>query len=300
MTDFIEQLADKIYFIRGLNNGRIPYSNSVLYGNVLIDTGISKNHLLKLKKRFKIEQILFSHWHEDHTRDNGLFESLNRSCHELEKRVIENTDLFIRNYDVNGTPAEQSFKNYLFNSLEIKNSRIDAVFKDEDVFNNENDLSLKVIHTPGHSAGHCCFYETRSRTTFLGDIDLSKFGPWYGCLDSNLEDFIDSINRLEHLDMDACVAGHTGLTMGRKLIRQKLTQYKSIIYSREKKILEHLHEKRPMLPEDLMQKKIIYKKYHDFFYSYLLVAEKIMLQKHFEKLMSQKVILEENGGYLLG
>jgi len=74
MRDFIVPISKKsnIYFIKGKNNGKVPYTNALLIENVLIDTGVSPLFLKRLKRKFKIKKIIFSHWHDDHIRDNKI------------------------------------------------------------------------------------------------------------------------------------------------------------------------------------------------------------------------------------
>ena len=40
-------------------------------------------------------------------------------------------------------------------------------------------VNIEVIHTPGHTRGHCAFLIPEARTAYLGDIELSGFGPYY-------------------------------------------------------------------------------------------------------------------------
>lgn len=40
------------------------------------------------------------------------------------------------------------------------------------------DRALTVIHTPGHSPGHCCFYELERKYLYSGDL------IYRGCLDA--------------------------------------------------------------------------------------------------------------------
>ena len=61
--------------------------------------------------------------------------------------------------------------------------------------------SVTVVHLPGHTAGHCGLLVEPDGFLFLGDIDLTSFGPYYGDLSSSLDDFVSSIARLR--DMDA-------------------------------------------------------------------------------------------------
>ena len=58
MEDFIIPLTEDIYFIRGERNGKVPFSNSLLIKDYLIDTGISKKHLRKLKKEFPVNLVI--------------------------------------------------------------------------------------------------------------------------------------------------------------------------------------------------------------------------------------------------
>ncbi|MFX1238118.1 MAG: MBL fold metallo-hydrolase [Promethearchaeota archaeon] len=294
MNNIIEQLSDEIYLIRGKGNGKIPYSNSIIFADFLIDTGISIHHIEKIKNQFKIKDILFSHWHEDHIRDNEIFKNARKSCHVLEKKVLEDTSYFMKYYYVLGTPAQEVFNYYLFNSIKIKDIEIDKTFEDGTTFEIGKDLCLNVIYAPGHSAGHCCFYEKQMKVAFFADIDLSKFGPWYGCLDSNIIDFESSIEKLLKLDVDVVVTGHVGLITGKKVIKDRLKKYKSIIKKREDMILEQFSERKEKTIDDLMQKNIIYNFYKDSFYSYLLVAEKAMLSKHLNKLIGQEKLVKDD------
>ncbi len=299
MNDFIIPLADEIFFVKGERNGKLPYSNSLLVGNYLIDTGVSRKHLRKLRKEFQIKNVCLTHWHEDHVRDNEMLAGARFLCHPLDKQVIENTKRFIDYYCVEKTPSEPLFKQYLFEILKIHDTRIDKTIEDGDIVKIGNSIHLKVIHSPGHSAGHCCFYESESRIGFLADIDLSSFGPWYGGLDSNLIHFEESINSLINLDIDIAITGHNGMVEGRKNIKERLLAYKSIISKREDKILHHISEKKIFSIRDLTHKNIIYRSYNDVFSEYLHVAEKMMLQKHFDKFLENGIFEQTEKGYVM-
>ena len=39
---------------------------------------------------------------------------------------------------------------------------------------------VRVIHAPGHTRGHSLFHVEPDDVLYLGDIDLSSFGPYYG------------------------------------------------------------------------------------------------------------------------
>ena len=67
--------------------------------------------------------------------------------------------------------------------------------------------SLLVLHTPGHSPGHCCFYEPARKALFSGDL------LYRGCLDAfypstDPKRFLASVRRLQALDVARIFPGH--------------------------------------------------------------------------------------------
>jgi len=94
------------------------------------------------------------------------------------------------------------------------------------------------------------------------------------------------------------VSGHKGLYEGRNLIREELDKYKSKIIKYEENILSHLSEKTPKNSHDLMCKNLIYRKYgvgKDF----EVIAERIMIEKHFDKFLKNNTVEKLDSGYIL-
>jgi glyoxylase-like metal-dependent hydrolase (beta-lactamase superfamily II) len=74
--------------------------------------------------------------------------------------------------------------------------------------------SLRVVHTPGHTAGHCCLLAERSGVLFAGDA-LATFGFLSGNTGPQLLPFNEdsgeareSLTRLEPLAAELVVVGH--------------------------------------------------------------------------------------------
>ena len=298
MPDFIKSLSDEfenIYFIEGERKGVYPYSNSLLIGDYLIDSGISSGYIRKLKKRFPIHNVINSHWHEDHILGNRVLKDAKFLCHKEDKHIIEDIDKIFPFYGLKIVDFPEFQE--LLEGFRIKNTKIARVIEHDQILE-INDLRLKVIHTPGHTAGHCCFLEEKSRICFLADIDLTNFGPFYGGLDSSVIDFEESIEKLEKLNIETAVSGHKGLFQGIKLIKEELKKYKSRIYEYDQRILSYFSERNPIKPNDLVKKNIIYRKYGRW-EVFEITAEKIMIEKHFEKFLKNKIIEKKNNGYIL-
>ncbi|MHA1670754.1 MAG: MBL fold metallo-hydrolase [Promethearchaeota archaeon] len=296
MDDFIQSLSDdSIYFIKGNKNARYPNSNSLLIGDYIIDTGVSGKVLKKVKKQFEINHVILSHWHEDHQHGNYLFPNARFYSHIKDKPIIEDVNKMIPYYMVDGISVGKDLKN-LFTYLKIQNTPIDKTIDEGDIFKISEDIHLHVLFTPGHTAGHCAFYEPRSKIGFFGDIDLSKL-PYYGNIDASLAKFGMSIDRLLKMEFDIVVTGHKGPIMGRQTIKEELEKYKNILNQRDERILAHFNEHDPIAIEAFKKKNLIYKKY--FYEEFEVIAELIMIQKHIDKFLSQGLIEEKRDGFVL-
>ena len=86
--------------------------------------------------------------------------------------------------------------------------------------NDEIDLGnrkVKVIHTPGHSPGHCCFYESERCYLYYGDL------VYKGCLDmfypsTSPGEFVQSIKRVNKLSVRKILPGHHDLEVSVQMI----------------------------------------------------------------------------------
>jgi glyoxylase-like metal-dependent hydrolase (beta-lactamase superfamily II) len=299
MNHFLEPISEEyknISFIRGARGGKYPYSHSILLEDFLVDTGISSRILRKVKRLHPINNVLISHWHEDHTSGNRLLTDAKFYIHPKDKFLIENVDKFNEYYGISNTPAEEEFE-WFMEGIKLVNIKVDNLLEDSQIINVGNEYEIKVIHTPGHTAGHCAFLELNSKIAFLADIDLTNF-VFYAGIDSNLIDFEESIEKLMKVDMEMVVTGHRGVIKGKKVIKQELNKYLSIIHKRDQRILSHLSEKKPMKVIDFKKRNFIYK-YYGLFKEYEIIAEIIMIQNHFDKFLKEKMIEQKGNGYVL-
>ncbi|MFX1323655.1 MAG: MBL fold metallo-hydrolase [Promethearchaeota archaeon] len=298
MDDFIQSLSDEfkdIFFVKGERNGNYPYSHSILIQDFLIDTGISADYLTKLKKQFPINFVMLSHWHEDHISGNHLLGNSKFLCHPQDKEPVEDIELIYPYYCVDNTAAGDIFRS-MVKSLGMRNTEIYKTFDDNEIIPIGEHLQLKVIHTPGHTAGHCCFIETNSKIAFFGDIDLTKF-PYYATTDASLMRLEESIKKLKNFEVSVAILGHKDPVYGSKNIRDELDNFQSVIDKRDERILSHLSEQKPMRPIDLKGKNLIYRRYA--FEIFEVISELVMIEKHFEKFQIYDLISKKQDGFIL-
>ena len=298
MENFSQILSEDypdILFVKGEQNARYPYSNSLLLGDFIIDTGASTRRLKKIRKTHTIKNVILSHWHEDHIHSNHLFKDAQFLCHRLDKPIIEDVSKMIPYYNVEDNPIGNDLLK-LLEYLRCKDTKITKLINDNDLIKIDQNLELRVLFTPGHTAGHCAFLETNSKIGFFGDIDLAKF-PYYGNIDANLVQFEESIDRLASIDFDVVITGHKGPFFGAKLIKEELSKYKAILKKRDDEILGFFQETSKVLLEELKNKHIIYKKY--MFTDFEIIAELLMIQKHIDKFVEQGILSTKENGYIL-
>ena len=274
----------KIVFIHSKSGGRFPYSNSLLIRDertVLIDTGLEPVLVERIAKEYCVDLVINSHCHEDHIAGNYLFPESQICAHKLAAPIIKSVDQLIEIYDLRH-PELEAHMFELMQLLSLRDSRVDIKYEGDHVFH-LGSTRLQVLHTPGHSPGHCCFHIPEENLIFLSDIDLTSFGPWYGALNSDLDSFIASIDSLKGMWFETAVTSHkVEIFKGYKNIHEKLTQYLNRIFQREEKLLNFLEIEHTL--EEIVNQAIIYRKFHEPVATFKHM-EKIMIQKHLDRLL---------------
>ena len=279
-------ITDHIIFIEGTDKGRYPYSNSLLVKDettALIDAGAGKEMMHKLATSEKIDLLINSHCHEDHIAYDNLF--ISKVCiHKLEAPVLRSVKKLIELYCEEGSLIEEEMTIFIQNFINFDGIKVDLEFEEGYIFD-LGDTQLKVIHTPGHSRGHSCFFDEKEKILFSADIDLTSFGPWYGAIDSNIDDFIASIKKIRRLKPEIIVSSHKGVI--KEDIDAKLDTYLEKIYERDNKILDLLQRERTL--EEITKESIIYGdgKIPEFLRWMYEPMERIMIEKHLGRLFKR-------------
>lgn len=292
----IKEIDNNIFFIQGRHNGSYPFSNSLLIlgenSSVLIDAGIGSRETRKLRKKFDIDKILISHCHEDHILCLKYLRNSEIYIHELDKEGVESLGYLQKIYGLTDPQYDDLFNSFMI-SLGYKELEINHPLKGEEEFD-LGDAKIEVIHTPGHSAGHCCFLIHPYNIIFLADIDLTSLGPWYGSVDGNIADFKNSIKKVLKYDIDIAISSHKGVF--KSDIKHKIKKYLDKFTERDRKIIEQLKEKQTI--DDLTKKALIYGKFPEPKEMYI-IAERLMIEKHLKYLLENKKIKKEKEFYYI-
>lgn len=284
----MQPVQKSIYFVEGTGYGRSPYCNSVVIDDavrVIIDPNCGQQQLAKLAAQ-GVDIVINSHFHADHTASNYRFPEAQIWIHALDASALQSLDEFIRRYGFTG-PEEMRVGQEFMRSRKMRFSPVHRELREGEVLD-FGRVKLRVVHTPGHTPGHCAFYQEKTGLLLLGDIDLTGFGPWYAHACSDIDDFISSIKRCLEIAPRQIISSHKGIFTDH--ISERLHAYLHIIYRKEANIYSTLHE--PQTLEQLVEKQLFYERYiplnpREYFF------EKMGIVKHLERLLKHQKIRQE-------
>lgn len=272
-----------VWVIPGENEGKYPCCHSLYIqdAGVLIDPSSNRSRLKELRRNNNVRQVWLSHWHEDHFMHLDLFDDLPLFMMEQDAEQLSDLELFLEAYGLEDT-YKKEWRPLLKDVFHFTPRKPDG-FLEDGTWQNLRSTRVKIIHTPGHTPGHTAFLFDEPGLLFLGDYDLTKFGPWYGDPGSNIQQTIDSVNKLKKIQAKVWVTSHeTGIFESPP--GQLWDNYLDVIRIREEKLLDVLVE--PKTFEQIVAACIIYRKPREpkHFFEF---GEKAHMKKHLEKLMTE-------------
>jgi glyoxylase-like metal-dependent hydrolase (beta-lactamase superfamily II) len=289
----IQQIADKLYLVEGKNRGRYPFAFSLLIRDrvtALIDTGCGQEVLTEIETAYSPEMVIHTHAHPDHCAGAHKFSS-RRLWGPIEGR--ESTGKLQSMAARFVVPELRSaWISYMHDVLRFKDFQTDNHFADGHHFD-FGSTQMEALHLPGHTADHYGFYFPREKALFATDIDLTGFGPWYGNPESDKNQFIRSIERIQGYEVDSFISSHLGLIRDR--IGNRLDRYGRAIGERDQKILAFLDAPRSM--DDFVEAALIYQSY-PYMAPVLRWFEANMIEQHLRDLMERGLVTAEDGRFL--
>jgi glyoxylase-like metal-dependent hydrolase (beta-lactamase superfamily II) len=176
----------------------------------------------------RVEFVLISHADVDHSGGNG---QLARSvaagakfiCHDLDQRMIADVGVLTRErYECfregYGIDFGEAFSQWVHDNAE--HVAIDITLQGGERLRLGGDISVDILHTPGHSRGHLSLWLADRRTAIICDAVLGRnvptadgrpfSPPTYRYVDS----YLGTIARLQSMDIDVLLTGHNPVLRG--------------------------------------------------------------------------------------
>ena len=170
------------------------------------------------KNDLKLNYILNTHHHYDHVGGN----------HELKKK-----------YNAEVIGFEKDFKRI---------PEIDVMLKDGEIWKKDN-FEAKIMHIPGHTLGHICFYFYNDNNLFTGDTLFSL-----GCgriFEGTYKQMFSSLEKLKKLPPKTNIyCGHEYTVQNSKFCIKYDSKNKNLI-NKIKEINEKRKKNKPTVPSTL-------------------------------------------------
>jgi hydroxyacylglutathione hydrolase len=285
-----------VRFIPGDNRGRYPYCNSlVIEGGrrVVIDPASSRQRLAALRDGAGVDEVWLSHYHEDHFMFLDLFTKAALVMSALDAPALESMENFLDYYGITDPGDRAAWEEVVKTLFRFRPRRADRLFGGDEVVD-LGGVTVEVLRTPGHTAGHCSFFIREPAVLFIGDYELSPF-PYYGDRDSDIDQTIASVRRLRDVRARVWISSHEA-GIFREDPGELWDRFLAAIDARDERLLDLLSEPKTM--SDIVKARIVYKKVREpkFIYDF---CEMSTMEKHLARLMDRGMVIREGNYYRL-
>lgn len=288
------ELTPSTTLLPGPDRGAYPYGNSVMVRgkneSLLIDPSLVFSD--GSRSAPEVDAILLSHVHEDHVAGLAAFSDRPVHVHRDDHIGLESLEGLLEIY---GMPAdiESVWAGEILEQFHYV-PRPDAVtFEDNQVWDLGGGTTVRAVHLPGHTRGHSGFLVEPDGVFYLGDIDLTGFGPYYGDAWSSLADWGPSLRRCREIEARwFATFHHKGTIDGRDAFIALLDDYEAVIAGRERALLEFLAEPHSMA--DIVEHRFVYRPGVELLW--IDYVEERSMAQHLERLLADDTVHEIEPG----
>jgi glyoxylase-like metal-dependent hydrolase (beta-lactamase superfamily II) len=279
----------------GDKSGKYPDGNQVVVRGrdsiAAFDTPLVANRLKPVLDTADL--VILGHVHEDHMAGLHLIPGTPVFAPDLDLEAARSWEGFARHYgyrpQVLALMLEKIERDFHYVP------RPDAVGYPDGKVWDLGGVQVRAVHMPGHTSGHSVLLVEPEGIAFIGDIDLSSFGPYYGDATSNLAAFRRTLEKIADLPARVWVTSHhKGVITDRGEFLKLLQAFREKIDQRENAILDAIATE-PRSLDDLVVHRFLYPPgYHDI---YIDEAERNTLTQHLNELIAAGRVALENGVY---
>lgn len=286
------RLTRSISVLVGADNGAYPSGNTLLVRgageSVLIDPSVTV--VDRGGAPVAVDALINSHSHEDHMAGNGAFPGARVHLHDADLIGAQSIDGLMEVYGLTGE-ARDTFEQVILDEFHYTPRPDASGFVDGHVFDLGGGVSIEAVHLPGHTRGHSGF--RMDGVFFLSDIDLTGFGPYYGDVWSDLEDFEASLAKVrdEHAEFYVTFH-HKGVIEGRDRFVELIDAFTAVIGRRHDAMLEFLRE--PHSIDEMRRHRFIYRPHVQM--SFAETVERRSAELHVQRMLRRGEVVAVEGG----
>jgi glyoxylase-like metal-dependent hydrolase (beta-lactamase superfamily II) len=268
----------------GEKSGKYPDGNQVVVRGAdtlaAFDTPLVANRLGE--ELLAADLVVLGHVHEDHVAGLHRLAHAPVYVHEADAEAARSWDGLARHYGyAPGVLAGMHAK--IVREFHYA-PRPDALaYADGASWDLGGGVSVRAIHAPGHTSGHCVLLVEPGGIAFIGDIDLSSFGPYYGDATSSLVAFRRTLAAVKDIPARTWITSHhKGVITDRNTFLDLLAAFASRLEAREEAIAAFL-QASPATLEQLIAHRFVYpKQLNDLFYD---DVERRTIAQHLDSLV---------------
>jgi len=292
----IHRLTGKIWVVEGGKNGRYPYAHSLYLadgGGCLVDAGSDPEEIERLRSSIGIAAVVMTHYHEDHFTYLSRLPDTPVWSSAADAPAFESLDTLLAWYGVLGGEWDAFYRKLFHEKFPFVPRKVARKIADGEEVRFGTTRAVAVV-APGHTPGHLCLHFPDDGILFLGDYDLTAFGPWYGDTPCGIDAFRMSALRLASIAADRYVVSHEG-PVHRGPIAEKMDTYLAVIDRREEALRGYLRE--PRTRADIIARRLIYGPDRDGpWFDY---GEWALLSKHLDGMIARGEAALRDGAYHL-
>ena len=282
----------RVFF--GEKNGKYPDGNQVVVRGsdtrAAFDTPLVANRIGEQLE--SAELVVLGHVHEDHMAGLHRLPHAKVYAHERDVGAARSWNGLAAHYGLS-TPVVGAMLEKIRREFHYA-PRPDALAYGDGETWELGRTRVRAVHMPGHSAGHCVLVVEPEGLAFIGDIDLSGFGPYYGDASSDLGAFRRTLERLPGLEAKVWVTSHhRGVYTDRAAFLDALRAYAARIDERGERLLQMLRE-QPRTLDGLVQARLLYPE--DYDEVWIPDAERRTISQHLDELGAQSLVARDGEG----
>jgi glyoxylase-like metal-dependent hydrolase (beta-lactamase superfamily II) len=282
----------------GEKNGKYPDANQVIVRGsdtqAAFDTPIVANHI---GPEFDASDlVILGHVHEDHMAALHRLPKAPVHVHEADLAAAQSWEGLRAAYGSDESYVAEMLLRFQRDFFYVP--RPDAIgYRDGAVWE-LGGSRVRAFHMPGHTAGHCVLLVEPEGVAFIGDIDLTGFGPYYGDASSSLSDFRRTLNRVADIPAKVWITSHhRGVYTDREKFLRDLAAYTRTLDARAQRLLDLLRESPKTLAQ-LVECRLLYPPGHQDLW--VVDAETRSISSHLDEMLAGgRVRLDEGGVYRL-
>jgi len=223
----MQKVTENVYTdttIRGCNPSVIVTSDGV----VVIDPGQLPTKVVELREFAEgfgpIRYVINTEHHVDHIFGNYFFRGAGTDiAHQgvFDNIMVPGPDLDPYDYAEEALPTDDPDGVAIFPDREtyFQDPNRPSIVFTGDVTLTVGGHTFELIHTPGHTPGQLAVHVPQERVVFTGDTIFNECQTWLHA--SDVDGWLDALERIRQLDVDFIVPGHGEVTTKKYLDVQR-------------------------------------------------------------------------------